>query len=55
MSGAALIWSVGTEFKELRSPALDEDQSFAFTFAAPGTYAYYRAFHPHMTGTVIVR
>ncbi len=45
----------GTDAKELRSDALDEDQSFTFTFSTPGTYTYYCSLHPHMTGTVIVR
>jgi plastocyanin len=37
------------------SPALDTDGRFSQTFTAPGTYAYYCAVHPHMTGKVIVK
>jgi plastocyanin len=37
-----------------RSKALDTDQSFSFTFAAPGTYRYFCSLHPHMTGTIVV-
>jgi amicyanin len=37
-----------------RSGALDTDQAFSFTFAKPGTYQYFCALHPHMTGTVTV-
>ena len=37
-----------------RSPALDTDDSFSFTFTTPGTYQYFCYIHPHMTGTVVV-
>ncbi|HEY2589621.1 MAG TPA: cupredoxin family copper-binding protein [Tepidisphaeraceae bacterium] len=37
------------------SKALDTDDSYSFTFARPGTYAYYCKVHNHMTGTVIVK
>ncbi|WP_431267080.1 cupredoxin domain-containing protein [Dankookia sp. P2] len=39
----------------LRSPPLDTEDSFAFTFAAPGTYRYFCSLHPHMQGMVMVR
>jgi plastocyanin len=39
----------------LRSPPLDTDDTFAFTFAAPGQYRYFCSLHPHMQGTVVVR
>lgn len=39
----------------LRSPPMDTGGSFAFTFAAPGTYRYYCSLHPHMQGVVMVR
>jgi plastocyanin len=38
-----------------RSGALDQDQSFTFTFAKPGTYAYLCTIHPKMRATVTVR
>lgn len=38
-----------------KSPALDTDDSFSFTFAKPGTYAYFCSVHPHMTGTIVVK
>ena len=41
--------------RALRSPPLDTDDRFAFTFAAPGTYRYFCSLHPHMQGTVVVR
>ena len=36
------------------SNALGSGGSFEYRFDAPGTYAYHCAFHPEMTGTVIV-
>lgn len=37
------------------SGALDTDGSFAFTFDKPGTYPYFCAIHPHMTGVIVVK
>jgi plastocyanin len=37
------------------SPALETDDTFSFTFNAPGTYAYFCALHPHMKSTVVVK
>jgi len=37
-----------------KSNALDTDDKFSFTFTAPGTYPYFCALHPHMTGTIVV-
>jgi amicyanin len=37
-----------------KSGALDTDQKFSFTFTTPGTYKYFCALHPHMTGTIVV-
>lgn len=39
----------------VRSPPLDTDDSFAFTFDKPGTYRYFCSLHPRMQGTVTVR
>jgi plastocyanin len=41
--------------KTFDSGALDGEESFAFTFQTPGTYDYFCAVHPHMTGKVIVK
>jgi plastocyanin len=41
--------------RALDSGALDTDDTFAFVFSAPGTYEYFCAVHPHMTGKVIVK
>ena len=38
-----------------RSGALDQDQSYSFTFVKPGVYAYLCSIHPKMRATVTVR
>ena len=40
---------------EFHSKALDTDDSFSFTFAKPGTYAYFCGLHPQMQGRIVVR
>jgi len=40
----------GVTFK---SPALDTDDKFSFTFDKPGTYKYFCSIHPHMIGTIV--
>ena len=40
---------------ELKSPALDTDDIYRFTFKEPGMYKYFCTLHPHMQGTIIVR
>ena len=45
-SGADKLW---------KSPALDEGESFSFTFDRPGTYSYFCTVHPRMQGTVVVQ
>ena len=37
-----------------RSGALDQGDSYTFTFKTPGTYRYVCSIHPQMVGTVIV-
>jgi plastocyanin len=37
------------------SPGLDTDDVFSYRFTTPGTYAYFCALHPHMTGMIIVQ
>ena len=38
-----------------RSPALDTDDSYSFTFTTPGTYQYFCYVHPFMKGTIVVQ
>ncbi|HEX4635658.1 MAG TPA: cupredoxin family copper-binding protein [Rhizomicrobium sp.] len=37
-----------------RSPALDQNDSFRFTFATPGVYKYICSIHPKMKATITV-
>jgi amicyanin len=61
--GATVTWvnhddephTVSSTAGAFGSKALDTDDSFSFQFAAPGTYEYRCAIHPHMTGTIVVR
>jgi plastocyanin len=39
---------------KFRSKAMDTDDSYSFTFTAPGDYKYFCSLHPHMTGTIKV-
>lgn len=41
--------------KTFKSPALDTDDKFSFTFGKPGIYKYFCSIHPRMVGTVIVK
>jgi plastocyanin len=38
-----------------RSPALDQNDSFRFTFEKPGTYRYICSIHPNMKAAITVR
>jgi plastocyanin len=39
---------------EFHSKALDTDESFSFTFAKAGSYAYSCGLHPRMQGRIVV-
>ena len=45
------VVAVGGAF---RSPALDTDQSYAFTPRQPGEIAYFCGLHPHMQAKIVV-
>ena len=38
-----------------RSKGLDTDDHFSFKFTKPGTYNYFCAIHPKMTGKIVVQ
>jgi plastocyanin len=38
-----------------RSKALDEGDSYSFTFSKPGTYKFICSIHPQMKGTITVQ
>ena len=63
-AGATVTWInrddvphtiVSSEGKTLKSPVLDTDEKFSYTFTTAGTYPYYCGIHPKMTGKVIVQ
>jgi plastocyanin len=39
---------------KFRSKTMDTDDSYSFTFTAPGDYKYFCSLHPHMTGMIKV-
>ena len=41
--------------RTLDSPTLDTDDQFSFEFKAAGTFDYFCALHPKMTGQIIVK
>jgi plastocyanin len=44
-----------TKPRHFDSGTLDTDDSFPYVFTKPGTYKYFCAVHPHMTGQIIVK
>jgi plastocyanin len=38
-----------------KSPPLDTDDHFSFTFDKPGTYKYFCSIHPRMEGEIVVK
>ncbi|HEX3704470.1 MAG TPA: metallophosphoesterase [Vicinamibacterales bacterium] len=61
-AGTTITWTnkddvphniVSTEQK-FKSPVLDTDEKFSHSFDAPGTYKYFCALHPKMTGQIVV-
>ena len=46
--------TVTSKTMAFRSKALDSDDKFSFTFAAPGSFDYFCSLHPMMTGTIVV-
>ena len=46
--------TVTSTVNAFRSPGLDADETFSYTFTTPGTYEYFCTLHPLMTGKVIV-
>jgi plastocyanin len=41
--------------KRFRSGTMDTDDQYSYTFSSPGTFSYFCALHPKMTGQVIVK
>ena len=61
-AGTTVVWinhddiphTVVSKTLAFKSRALDTDDKFSFTFATPGTFPYFCALHPHMTGSIVV-
>jgi 3',5'-cyclic-AMP phosphodiesterase len=60
--GSTITWTnhddvphniVATE-RQFKSPVLDTGEQFSHRFDAPGSYAYFCALHPKMTGRIVV-
>ena len=47
--------SVREKDGKFKSAALDTDDTFSQTFAAPGEYEYFCSIHPRMVGKIIVK
>ena len=46
---------IGDKNGTFKSAALDTDDTFSHTFAAPGEYPYICTIHPYMVGKIIVK
>jgi amicyanin len=46
---------VSADGKGIKSPVLDTDQKFSYTFTKAGAYPYYCGIHPKMTGKVVAQ
>jgi plastocyanin len=62
-AGGSITWSNADDVPHLirsadnkftPSPVLDTDQQYTTTFANAGSYPYFCALHPRMTGTIVV-
>jgi plastocyanin len=62
-AGSTVIWknlddephTVRGADAQIRSDALDQDESYSVKFDKPGTYKYGCSIHPRMSGTVVVQ
>jgi len=46
---------IGDKNATFTSAALDTDDTFSHTFAAPGEYSYICTIHPYMVGKIVVK
>ena len=47
--------TVNENDKRFKSSTMDTDDQFSYTFSSPGTFNYFCALHPRMTGQIIVK
>jgi len=63
IAGTTVTWKneddsphrIGDKNGTFKSAALDTDDTFSHTFAAPGEYPYICTIHPYMAGKIIVK
>ena len=61
--GTTVVWTnaddvehtVTASDNSFSSPAIEPESQFSHTFASAGTYSYFCAIHPFMTGKVVVQ
>jgi plastocyanin len=61
-AGTTVVWTNGDDIPHtvtsktgvFKSKVLDTGDKFSFTFTTPGTFTYFCALHPHMTGSIVV-
>ncbi|MBV9577760.1 MAG: cupredoxin family copper-binding protein [Chloroflexi bacterium] len=62
-AGTTVVWTNADDIEHtvtasdnsFSSSAIEPDGQFSYTFSTPGTYTYFCAIHPFMTGKVIVQ
>ena len=62
-TGSKITWinrddvphTVNENDKLFKSSTMDTDDQFSYTFNSPGTFSYFCALHPKMTGQIIVK
>jgi len=62
-AGTTVTWTnhddvphtVASTTKVFKSPALDTNETFSYTFKSAGTFEYYCSMHPRMTGKIVVK
>jgi plastocyanin len=47
--------TAGDQPQSFKSPGLDTDDKFSFTFDTPGTYGYFCSIHSYMKGKIVAR
>jgi plastocyanin len=62
-AGTTVVWknldgephTIASTDGMFRSPALDQNDSYSFTFSRPGVFKYICSIHPKMKATITVR
>ena len=49
------VHTVVSTDQAFRSPGLETDEAYSYTFTKSGTYSYFCTLHPLMTATVVVK